>query len=102
MRVYMKDKPVKWGIKLYELCESGSRYVWDFEIMAHEPGLSNAPFDICQRLIHPLKNVGFTLFIENFYCNPALCDALAADNTMVEGTVRANRIGLPKTLFSSP
>ncbi|KAK3771432.1 hypothetical protein RRG08_011367 [Elysia crispata] len=102
MRVYMKDKPVKWGIKLYELCESWSDYEWDFEIMAHEPGLSNAPFDICQRLIHSLKNAGYTLFIHNFYCNPALCDALAADNTMVVGTVPANPIGLPKDLIQQP
>ena len=102
MRVYMKEKPVKWGIKLYELCESWSDYEWDFEIMAHEPGLSNAPFDICQRLIHSLKNAGYTLFIHNFYCNPALCDALAADTTMVVGTVPANPIGLPKDLIQQP
>ncbi|KAK3760521.1 hypothetical protein RRG08_022806 [Elysia crispata] len=27
MRVYMRDKPTKWGIKFYELCESSSGYV---------------------------------------------------------------------------
>ena len=39
------------------------------------------------------------MFIDNFYCNPALCDALAADNTMVVGTVRAKSISLPKDLI---
>ncbi|GFS12713.1 LOW QUALITY PROTEIN: PiggyBac transposable element-derived protein 4 [Elysia marginata] len=102
MRVYMEDKTVKWGIKLNQLCESGSGYVWDFKIMAHIPGLS--PYDICHRLISPLTHVGHCLYIDNFYCkcNPALCDSLAAVDTMVVGTVRSNRIDLPKDLIQQP
>lgn len=46
------------------------------------------------------QNAGYSLYIENYCCNPALCDTLAATNTMVVGTVCANRIGLPKDLMS--
>jgi hypothetical protein len=31
-RVYNKDKPKKWGIKLYELCDSENGFCWEFEI----------------------------------------------------------------------
>ncbi|BFZ08488.1 hypothetical protein BsWGS_11527 [Bradybaena similaris] len=89
-RVYMKDKPVKWGIKLYELCESSSGYVWNFEIMCKMPGLSNKPFDVCHRLLQPLKNKGHVLYVDNYYCCPELAHSLTVENTSVVGTVRAN------------
>ncbi|GFN97637.1 PiggyBac transposable element-derived protein 4 [Plakobranchus ocellatus] len=102
LRVYMKDKPMKWGIKFYELCESSSGYVWSFEIMHGDTNLSNKPFDVVHRLIDPLLNKGHCLYVDNYYCNPALCDSLSANNTMVVGTVRANRIGLPRDFMNKP
>ena len=97
-RVYMKDKPIKWGIKLYELCESASGYVWDFEIWCRAPNVSNSPRDVCLRLLEPLHSEGRTLFIDNYYCCPLLAHELIAENTNVVGTVRANRVGMPKDL----
>jgi len=29
---YLKDKPVKWGIKTYMLCESKTGYVYNLEV----------------------------------------------------------------------
>ncbi|XP_012935902.1 piggyBac transposable element-derived protein 4 [Aplysia californica] len=99
-RVYMKDKPHKWGIKLYELCESSSGYVYDFEVYAGIPGLSNRPVDVCKRLMTPLLHKGYVLFTDNYYTCPELVDDLAADDTMCVGTVRANRVGMPKDLVN--
>ena len=42
-RVYMKDKPTKWGFKFYELCESKSGYVYRLEMFCRQPGVSNRP-----------------------------------------------------------
>ncbi|GFR62082.1 PiggyBac transposable element-derived protein 4-like [Elysia marginata] len=100
MRVYMKDKPVKWGIKLYKLCESKSGYVVEFEVMAHEINVSNTPEEVCKRLIAKYLNQGHCLYIDNYYCNPSLCNFLAANNTIFVGTVRPNRVGLPKDLMT--
>lgn len=97
-RVYMQDKPIKWGLKLYELCESSSGYVCNLEVMCHEPGISNKPLDVCLRLLEPYANDGHTLYVDNYYCNPELAHRLSAENTNVVGTVRSNRIGLPKDL----
>lgn len=101
-RVYMRDKPTKWGIKLYELCESSSGYVWTFEVMCRYPGLSNTPHDVCLRLMQQLKNEGRTLYLDNYYCAPALAASLAAEDTAVVGTVRPNRKELPKDLMNQP
>ena len=97
-RVYIKNKPHKYGIKLYELCDSKSGFVCDFEVMCGVPNLSNKPFDVVDRLIDPLKGRGHTLYCDNYYTNPALADHLAEHDTMLVGTVRANRIGLPADL----
>ena len=102
MRVYMKDKPQRWGIKLYELCESSSGYVWDFEIYAMVPGVSNKPFDVVHRLIEPLKQKGYIVYFDNYYCNPQLCLSLAADGTNSVGVARANRVGMPSELVQTP
>ena len=33
-KVYIKNKPTKWGIKMFELCESSRAYLHNFEIYA--------------------------------------------------------------------
>ncbi|PVD27697.1 hypothetical protein C0Q70_12868 [Pomacea canaliculata] len=100
-KVYMKDKPVKWGIKLYHLCESKSGYVWRFEILCGMPGLSNRPYDVVQRLLGPLKSLGYCLYTDTYYTSLALAEDLASSNTGFTGTVLSNRIGLPKEFMNT-
>ncbi|XP_005095435.1 uncharacterized protein LOC101860882 [Aplysia californica] len=97
-RVYMKDKPSKWRIKLYMLCESASAYVCAFEIYAGDPTISNKPVDVCRRMMMPLMNKGYILYTDNYYTCPALYQEMIAGGTMIVGTVRANRVGMPKDL----
>ena len=101
-RVYMKDKPVRWGMKLYELCESSSAYVYDFEIFAADPELSNKPVDVVMRLSAPLLEKGRSVYVDNYYCCPDLAEQLAEKDTHCVGTVRANRQGLPKHELQAP
>jgi hypothetical protein len=97
-RVYMKDQPTTWGFKFYELCESETGYVFNFEMFCAEPGLSNKPRDVVMRLMTPLLDRGYHLYIDNYYCSPPVCHDLTARSTMVCGTVRANRVGMPRDL----
>ena len=101
-RVYMKDKPIKWGIKLYELCERESGYVWNLEVMCHQPGVSNKLHNIVHRLLDTLVNSGYQLFVDIYYCCQTLAHSLAALDTEVVGTVRSNRVGMPKDLVTQP
>lgn len=97
-KVYLKDKPNPWGIKFYQLCESGSGYTFRMEIYAAEPEVSNRPTDVVLRLIDPLLDKGYHLYTDNYYTCPALYEALVQRNTSCTGTVRSNRVGLPKDL----
>ena len=101
-RVYMKDKPVCWGMKLYELCESSSAYVYDFEIFAADPELSNKLVDVVMRLSAPLLEKGRSVYVDNYYCCPDLAEQLTAKDTHCVGTVRASRQGLPKHELQTP
>jgi len=100
-KVYMKDKPHKWGIKFYEVCESSSGYVWDFEVYCGDTTLSNRPVDVCMRLMEPLLGKGYVLYTDNYYTCPELAEKLLAKQTMCVGTVRSNRVGMPKDLVST-
>ncbi|GFO20777.1 PiggyBac transposase uribo1 [Plakobranchus ocellatus] len=42
-KVYIKNKPTKWGFKLCELCESSSGYVWSIEMNCADKRISNKP-----------------------------------------------------------
>lgn len=97
-KVYMKDKPTKWGFKFYELCESSTGYVHQIEFFCAEPGVSNKPFDVVSRLISPLLGKGHHLYVDNYYCEPRICQVLSEQGTMVCGTVRKNRKEMPKEL----
>ena len=97
-KVYVKNKPTKWGIKIYELCESSSAYLYNFEIYAADARLSNRPVDVCNRLLEPLTNQGYWLYTDNYYTCPELTKQLIAKGTMSIGTVRCNRRGMPYDL----
>ncbi|GFO01286.1 PiggyBac transposable element-derived protein 4-like [Plakobranchus ocellatus] len=100
-KVYMKDKPTKWGFKLYELCESSSGYVWSVEIYCADKRMSNKPVDVTMRLLQPLLNQGYRLYVDNYYCCPDLRNQMQGRNTMLVGTCRKNRVGMPADLFQN-
>lgn len=97
-KVYLKDKPNPWGIKFYQLCESGSGYTFRFEIYAADINVSNKPTDVVLRLIDPLLDKGYHVFTDNYYTCPALYEALIKRQTSCTGTVRSNRLGMPRDL----
>ena len=97
-RVYIRNKPVKWGIKLYELCESESGYVFNLEVYCRYPDLSNAPSAVVKRLLDPLKGEGRSLYMDNYYMCPVLASELILENTNCIGTTRSNRVDFPREL----
>ncbi|GFO33866.1 PiggyBac transposable element-derived protein 4 [Plakobranchus ocellatus] len=75
----MKDKPTKWEFKLCELCESSSWYVWSVEMYCADKRISNKPVDVTMRLLQPLLDQGYRLYVDNYYCCPDLWNQMPAD-----------------------
>lgn len=100
-RVYMKNKPEKYGIKLYFVCESNSGYVLNMEVYTGKDGDDFAIAPLMERLLHDYFSKGHTVFMDRFYTSPTLIDFLWDRDTLGVGTVMLNRKEMPKSLTTT-
>ena len=83
-------KPVKWGIKLFALCDSETGAVLKFFVYT---GKSNngesvgATKDIVMNLLEPLLVKGHIVYMDNYYTSPELVAELKLAHTGATGTV---------------
>ena len=101
IKQYIKNKPTKWGIKLWVLADSLNGYTCDFEVYTgkntayplSEKGLG---YDVVIRLTEPLLNQGYHLFFDNSYTSPTLVNDLFLSGTLSCSTVNEHRKDFPK------
>lgn len=100
MTQYMKNKPTKWGMKLFVLAESSSGYTVRFIIYTgrsaavSERGLS---YDVVMNLVQPsYLGTGYHIYMDNFYTSPELLMDLAGLKFGACGTYKEGRRGCPK------
>ncbi|XP_029952484.1 piggyBac transposable element-derived protein 4-like isoform X1 [Salarias fasciatus] len=106
MKQYMKDKPTKWGYKLFVLADSATGYTWNFSVYSGKTdkpegsagghGLSYS--SVVDLMPFSVLGSGYTLFVDNFYTSPALFQDLHRKNIACCGTIRKNLVGFPNTV----
>jgi hypothetical protein len=75
MRVYNPDKPDKYGLKAYMVCDSVNAYCSEFEMYSgksDEPTTHGKTYDLVMRLMKPYVHKGHHLYVDNYYTSPAL------------------------------
>ena len=105
-RQFMKDKPTKWGIKLWVLADSANGYTVDFNIYIgraagqtiSEHGLG---YDVVMRLMAPYFGKGYHLFVDNFYSTLTLFKHLYDQGVVATGTILESRRSFPPALKNS-
>ncbi|KAL3996894.1 squamous cell carcinoma antigen recognized by T-cells 3 [Sarotherodon galilaeus] len=100
MTQYMKDKPTKWGMKMFILAESRSGYTISFTIYTGKNQTASEhelAYDVVMNLIQPsCLGTGYHVYMDNFYTNPRLFLDLTSMRFGACGTYRENRKGCPK------
>ena len=97
-KVYNPDKPDKYGVKSYQLCDSSNGYCCKFEIYTggnqDPPSAKGKTYDPVMRLMQPYLNAGRCLYVDNYYTSPTLFNDLYELNTGACGTARYRK-GIP-------
>lgn len=101
-KVFMKEKPGKYGILIRILADSKFRYVYKMEVYAGKSKKlinENGPNQIVKRLVEPIKNSGRNVTTDRYYTSVELAEDLYKNYglTMV-GTLRSNRRHIPEEL----
>ena len=101
---YIENKPIRWGIKLWVLCEAKRGHVLNFQVYLCKEGghvEQHLARRVVKALILPIANKFHYLYMDNFYCDPHLFLELDRKQVLACGTIRANWKGLIPFRFST-
>jgi hypothetical protein len=106
---YLPMKPEKWGIKIWYLVDSITKYVYDFDVymgktnvategLALLRGSGNLAQGVVLKLMDGLENEGQTVVMDNYFTSIELFQKLHVRGIYATGTVWSNQIELPEIL----
>ena len=105
IRQFMPDKPVRFGIKVWLLASSKSRFVWQMEVYFGEgtgAGPHGLGYHVVERMVRGLEYRGHCLVIDNFFASVNLFHELMVKGIWATGTVRRTSKNLPSGLYREP
>ena len=98
----------KWGVKLYAVTESSTGFplhtmVYCGKKRSQPASQFGHSYDVVRELMleSSLFNKGYHLYVDNFYTSPTLTEFLYTQKTLLTGTLRANRKGVPLMMKSA-
>lgn len=95
-KVYMKNKPEKYGIKLFIVCDASSGYILKMEVYSGKGTEDMGIIPLLTRLLDNYLYKGHTIYMDRYYSSPAVFDFLWERNTKAVGTCMTNRKELPQ------
>ena len=103
---YIKDKPTKWGIKLWVLADSSNAYTVDLDIYigkaaGRDISVHGWSYDVVVKLMQRYLNQGYHLSVDNFYSSVPLFKTLFTQGVPATGTIIETRRNFPAALENS-
>lgn len=104
-RVYMKNKPSKYGIKIYAASNVKSYYTFNLEIYCRKQPpaggqISTSAKDVVLHLTEDIAGSGRNITTDNFYTSMDLARELMERKLTLLGTVRKNKAFIPKSFLN--
>lgn len=100
---FNRNKRARFGLKFYKTCDSNNGYIYNFkiyvgkdEIYSNEKSPLENSGKVVIEIIGDLGGQGRSLYVDNWYSSPKLFSKLHDEKLNVCGTVRINRMHLPK------
>lgn len=106
-RMFIPNKPAKYGIKVQILADSQTHYMLNAEIYAGKELIEKKaknfaiPTQVVLRLVEPIKNTGRNVTADNWYSSIELLRELAKLNLTFVGTVKKNKTFIPLEFMPS-
>ncbi|XP_052269913.1 piggyBac transposable element-derived protein 4-like [Dreissena polymorpha] len=104
-KVYHKNKPVKYGLQAYMLCDASTGYCLKFHLYTGKTFRQNIletghgrTYDLCMHLLKGYFGKGHIMYCDNYYSSPRLFVDLWELGVGALGTVRSNRKGIPASI----
>ena len=106
-RQYMLRKREKWGLKIWCIADSISKFVWRFEVYTSASILYkeekenedvNQGQQVVECMVKGLENKGHVVVMDNFFTSMDLFETLLTSGIYATGTMKTNRVGLPNIL----
>lgn len=101
IKQYMKNKPVKYGIKIWCCATSKTRYVYNlivYEGRKNQKPEKDLGMKVILKLVEDLTHLGHVVVTDRFFSSLQLADALLSLGTWFTGTAKHNRVGMPSHL----
>ena len=99
---YIKNKPVRFGVKIFALCDSKTSYCYRFEVYTGRDNASQPDtgltHNVVMRLIAGLEHQGYEVYTDNFYTSPGLLKSLTDLGIDLTGTCQVKRRGVPAAM----
>ena len=103
IKQYIKDKPIRWGLKTFLLCESSTGYIINAEIYTGKidadpelPAELGVTGSLVARLCKPYNGRNHCVFTDRFYTSVVTAEHLLSQGTRLCGTALTNRKKFPK------
>ena len=98
MKQNIKNKPVKWGFKMWQRCGAASGYLYEFDLYTGrkdrpELGLGE---QVVLDLTKKLEKSYVKIFCDNYFTSPSLCLSLLNSGIYLTGVVKNNRKLMPE------
>ncbi|XP_066928024.1 piggyBac transposable element-derived protein 5-like, partial [Clytia hemisphaerica] len=103
IKQYLKNKPAKFGIKLWVIADSATGYTWDFIVYTGAGDGVTDPihglgYGVVMNLSKPLFLQGYHLYFDNFYTSSILVEDLFTKGIPSCGTTVESRKGFPDSM----